>query len=69
MNTMDHASNFSLDVQQMYADGTISPVNFNLAVEKYGGTKRQDGITLDFSDGSSVRWIESAQSWELNPKD
>lgn len=66
--TMDHASNFALEVQEMYANGTANPVNFKAALEKYGGTKRPDGITLDFSDGSVARWSETSQAWELNPR-
>lgn len=66
---MDHATNFALDVQELYSNGTINPVNFKAAIDKYGGVKRPDGITLDFSDGSAARWSETSQAWELNPKD
>lgn len=66
---MDHATNFSLDVQEMYQSGDVSVVKFQNILNQYGGTKRPDGITLDFSDGSAARWSETEQAWILNPKD
>lgn len=67
---MDDATNFALDVQEMYQSGDVSLEKFKAILEtKYGGSKRDDGITIDFGDGSVARWSVTENSWELNPKD
>jgi len=66
---MDDATNFSLDIQQMCQDGSLTNEKFQETFDKYGGNKREDGITVDFRDGSCARWRQDANAWQLNLKD
>ncbi len=62
---MDNATNFALDFQE---NPNLSTEEFKNLVNRYSGTKREDGITLDFNDGSVIRWNEIEHCWDLNPK-
>jgi hypothetical protein len=65
---MDHATNFALDVQGAIQNGTMTPLLMREIADKYGGTRRDDNITLDFSDGSVARWSVEHSAFELNPR-
>lgn len=65
----DHATNFALDVREMFQAGAATPAAFRATLDRYGGVKRTDGVTLDFADGSAARWDQADQAWHLNPAD